>query len=181
MFARSRVALTIALPGKHDCNLIHANDKFLQMAGYSLDQVVGRDCRFLQGERQQHPQTKADIRAALSSGTETTAHLRNVRADGREFDNLLYLNPLRDIRGGLLYFLGSQYDLSKHFGVGSEEEHASELAALIGTANVDLARSGLSIISALARVSAANATIARNQLYLSGALRPRHAASKSAG
>jgi len=85
---------------------------FADLTGYDREQVIGRNCRFLQG-----PNTDAGsaprIRACLAVGQGCVEWIVNYRRDGTMFWNLLFISPVHDLDGRLLYFFGNQFDITK--------------------------------------------------------------------
>lgn len=78
----------------------------LSLKGYSPDMIVGRNCRFLQGEATA-PSSVKTIKEALLKGEEVTQLLLNYKLDGTPFWNLLCCIPLHDSNGELTYFIVS--------------------------------------------------------------------------
>ena len=101
------LALVLTDPNIKDNPIIYVNRAFETMSGYSQASSVGRNCRFLQGER-----TSADtvrtIRDCLAASQECTVDILNYRADGSPFWNRLHITPLLDHDGALRYFMGVQ-------------------------------------------------------------------------
>jgi PAS domain S-box-containing protein len=89
-----------------------ANHAFLELSGYAVDEVIGRNCRFLQGAGTD-PRAVAKIREALCIETEVTIELLNYRKDGSSFWNELFISPVHDVDGALLYYFSSSKDVSK--------------------------------------------------------------------
>ena len=91
--------------------LIYVNEGFERMTGYTAAEVLGRNCRFLQG-----PGTSADaiaeIRAALSGRRECLVEILNYRKDGSPFWNRLSITPVRDDAGEVTHFIGIQSDVT---------------------------------------------------------------------
>ena len=83
-----------------------ANAAFLKTTGYTADEVIGRNCRFLQGSDTDRP-TIDTIRSDVESGRESTHDLLNDRKDGTPFWNWLYFSPVFDDDGKLIYFFAS--------------------------------------------------------------------------
>nr|AML77384.1 putative LOV domain-containing protein [Leucodon julaceus] len=98
---------------QRDYPILYASAGFFNMTGYTPDEVIGRNCRFLQG-----PGTdKADIariREALQEGKSFCGRLLNYKKDGSAFWNLLTVTPIKDDDGKVLKFIGMQVEVSKH-------------------------------------------------------------------
>lgn len=94
-------------PRQPDNPIVACNDAFMQLTGYSREQIVGRNCRFLRGELTEPEQT-AMLRAAVAESRPVMVELINYRKDGSPFRNAVMIAPLFDERGELAYFLGSQ-------------------------------------------------------------------------
>ncbi len=89
------------------------NRAFERITGYSADEVVGRNCRFMQGGEANEGE-RADIRHALQHRQEYRGLLRNIRKDGGKFWNQLYLAPVRDGEGTVSHYLGIMNDVTEH-------------------------------------------------------------------
>ncbi len=105
------IALTLVDALAPDMPLIYANPEFYRMTGTRPEQVIGRNCRFLQGEDRDQAGLR-ELRAAMSSGQPCTVTLRNYHADGSAFQNQLTVVPVRDAEGALTHFAGIQRDIS---------------------------------------------------------------------
>ncbi len=103
--------ITIADARLPDQPLIYANDGFERMTGYTAEEVLGLNCRFLQG-----PLTRADdvaaIRAALAAHQPCVAEILNYRKDGTSFWNRLSVTPVRTASGEVTHFIGIQSDVT---------------------------------------------------------------------
>ncbi|MBD3640063.1 MAG: EAL domain-containing protein [Marinobacter sp.] len=106
--------IVIADAQKPDLPLVYVNPTFERITGFSPEESVGRNCRFLQGsgEDPSNEQALAEIRKALAIGGETSVVLRNFRKDGTPFWNDLYLSPIRNDEGDVTHFVGVQNDIS---------------------------------------------------------------------
>jgi PAS domain S-box-containing protein len=91
--------------------IIYANEGFERLTGYAKNEVVGRNCRFLQGPNTD-PDAVRTIRNSLAKGTECTVQLLNYRKDGTPFWNRLSITPLRNKRGEITHFVGIQSDVT---------------------------------------------------------------------
>ena len=101
----------LADPSVKDCPIVYASEEFYRTSRYSRDDVLGRNCRFLQGPKTNQI-TIARIRTAIKSGQESCEAVLNYRRDGTPFMNLLLTAPLYDNRGSVRYFIGAQIDVS---------------------------------------------------------------------
>ena len=101
----------LADPSVKDCPIVYASEEFYRTSRYSRDDVLGRNCRFLQGPKTNRTAV-ARIGAAVKSGQESCETVLNYRRDGTPFMNLLLTAPLYDNRGSVRYFIGAQIDVS---------------------------------------------------------------------
>ncbi|MFO7693319.1 MAG: SpoIIE family protein phosphatase [Vicinamibacterales bacterium] len=103
--------VTIADARRPDRPLIYANEGFERMTGYAAADVMGRNCRFLQG-----PATDADdvaeIRSALAENRACVVEILNYRKDGTTFWNRLSITPVRNASGEVTHFIGVQSDVT---------------------------------------------------------------------
>ncbi|HEY9623771.1 MAG TPA: PAS domain-containing protein [Crinalium sp.] len=104
--------ILITDPGQLDNPIIYANPAFLRITGYELDEVLGQNCRFLQGADTDQ-NTVAQIRQAIAEQREISTTILNYRKDGRPFWNELKITPIISEDGKLLYFVGLQTDVSE--------------------------------------------------------------------
>lgn len=109
------VGITISDPDQDDNPIIYANEAFERITGYSREEVIGRNCRFLQGE-ESDPQAIATIRKAIDEGEPVSVELVNYRRSGEPFWNELTIAPLIDESGQITNFVGFQDDVSERKG-----------------------------------------------------------------
>ncbi|KAL5581148.1 hypothetical protein UlMin_013590 [Ulmus minor] len=100
-------------PRLPDNPIIFASDSFLELTEYSREEILGRNCRFLQGP-ETDPATVRKIREAIDNQTDVTVQLINYSKTGKKFWNLFHLQPMRDQKGEVQYFIGVQLDGSQH-------------------------------------------------------------------
>jgi len=140
--AASSNGIVITDPRAPDDPIVYVNPAFERISGYTADEVVGHNCRFLQGEDRDQPALD-DLRSALSEEREFRVVLRNYRKDGTPFWNELYISPVHDEQGRLTNFVGVQNDITERRRIEdvlreSEErfratfEHAAIGAAQVG-------------------------------------------------
>jgi len=97
-----------------DNPIVYASEGFLRLTGYTLDQVLGRNCRFLQGPGTD-PKAVERIRKGIEKGEDTTVVLLNYRCDGSHFWNQFFVAPLRDGQGNIVNFMGVQCKVSEDY------------------------------------------------------------------
>lgn len=118
--------VTLSDPDQPDSPIVYANKAFERLTGYEQDEIIGRNCRFLQGPDKEQPEIDT-IRAALKVREGCAVTLRNYRKDGTLFHNHLEITPLFDHKGELLYYLGVQYDITYKVDAESEIRHLNAM------------------------------------------------------
>lgn len=150
MLDGSKVGTIVTDPSQQDNPIIYTNRTFIEMTGYTQQEVIGKNCRFLQG-----PETdKEDIekmRKAIAAEEAITLTLRNYRKDGSPFWNRLAIEPVQI--EDKLYFIGTQTDItlerSQQQAIMANEDEIEKLmlpilsiqenvatVALVGTMNL---------------------------------------------
>ena len=125
--AQTRMAVCLTDPRLDDDPIIFCNEAFQQLTGYREDEIVGRNCRFLQGPDTDQRQV-AKIRDAIRDESVVVVELLNYRKDGSSFWNTLHLGPIYDEAGHLKYFFGSQWDVTDIHQSRADERHAKAMA-----------------------------------------------------
>ncbi len=125
--AQTRMAVCLADPRRADMPIVFVNRAFAQLTGYSESEVVGLNCRFLQGPGTD-PETVQRVRDALASEDVLIVEMLNYRKDGTPFWNALHLGPIYDENGALIYYFGSQWDVSDVHAARADEQHARTMA-----------------------------------------------------
>jgi PAS domain S-box-containing protein len=108
---RAPVGITIADMRLPDEPMIYVNDAFERLTGYDVEEAVGQNCRFLQGE-QSDERKISRMRAAIENDEGTAVELRNYRKDGTEFWNRVEIAPISDANGEVTHYVGYQTDVS---------------------------------------------------------------------
>ncbi|HEV2612256.1 MAG TPA: histidine kinase famiy protein [Noviherbaspirillum sp.] len=108
----TRMPMVVSDPNLPDNPIVFVNRAFIDLTGYEEQDVLGRNCRFLQGELTD-PDTVAEIRAGVSEGRAVAVDILNYKADGTSFWNALFIGPIFDEQGKLLYFFASQIDITR--------------------------------------------------------------------
>lgn len=105
-------ALTLSDIRTPDAPLVYVNRGFEKMTGYERGEVIGRNCRFLQG-----PDTSSDavaqMRAAIAGGAPLIVDVFNYRKNGTPFWNRLSLTPVKDPSGRATHYIGIQSDITR--------------------------------------------------------------------
>ncbi|GAA6177576.1 PAS domain-containing protein [Sulfitobacter pacificus] len=120
----ARIPLCVSDPNIADNPIVFANDAFMTLTGYTPEEVIGKNCRILQGAGTT-PESVNAIRRAIEGQKVETVEILNYRKDGSSFLNALQLGPILDDDGRLIYFFGSQLDISEK---REAERKARELA-----------------------------------------------------
>ena len=108
----SNEGITISDALQPENPIIYANQGFVRLTGYSKDEVIGKNCRFLQGPHSD-PQTVGVITRALETGRQCTVELLNYRKDGTPFWNRLSITPVFNEAGQITNFVGVQSDITE--------------------------------------------------------------------
>jgi len=111
--------VTLSDPDIEDMPLVYANKAFEIVTGYSNEETVGRNCRFLQGTDHDQPEV-SKLREAIKNKQEIGVTLRNYKKSGELFYNHLEMTPLFDPHGNLLYYLGVQFDITTQIRAAEE-------------------------------------------------------------
>ncbi|NDV01637.1 PAS domain-containing protein [Pseudoroseicyclus tamaricis] len=120
------VSIVITDPRVEDNPITFVNEAFQQLTLYSRDFAIGRNCRFLQGEKTE-PEALEALRVGISSGEEFQVILTNHRADGTTFRNQLVIAPVRDESGAISAFFGVQREIQEEEPVTSQVDLLREL------------------------------------------------------
>lgn len=115
----SRDGITIADARAEDLPLIFVNPAFERMTGYSYDEVVGQNCRFLQRGRTEQARSE-EMRAALGQGQGFSQVIMNYRKDDTPFWNELSVSPIHNERGHVTHFIGFQKDVTQRMRLDEE-------------------------------------------------------------
>ncbi|NJM60918.1 MAG: PAS domain-containing protein [Oscillatoriales cyanobacterium RU_3_3] len=131
--AASSNGIAIADAREPDRPIIYCNPAFEQLTGYSREEVLGRNCRFLQGPDTDRAELQR-LRNSLQSGKEVKVILKNYRKDGTPFWNELTVSPVRDDRGEITHFIGVQNDITPRVKAETALQESEERFRAIATA-----------------------------------------------
>jgi diguanylate cyclase (GGDEF)-like protein/PAS domain S-box-containing protein len=116
--------ITITDPHQPDNPIVYANAAFEQLTGYSAEEAIGRNCRFLQGSERNQPSLE-EVRAAIREERECRVVVRNYRKDGTLFWQELSISAVRDEQGRLTHFVGVHADVTER---KLEQDHLAHQA-----------------------------------------------------
>ena len=111
--------ITLADPDLEDMPLVYVNKAFENMTGYTMEEVVGKNCRFMQGEDRDQKERHI-MQEAIKNKQPVEVTFKNYRKNGEVFFNHLEMSPLYDSSGKLMYYLGVQLDVTQQ--IHAEEE-----------------------------------------------------------
>ena len=109
----TRMSMLITDPRQTDNPIVFVNDAFIKLTGYARDEVIGRNCRFLQGANSSVEMVRK-MREAIAARRDVFAELINYRRDGEPFWNSIFISPVKDERGQAVFFFASQFNISSH-------------------------------------------------------------------
>ena len=141
-FKATRMPMIVTDPNQSDNPIIFCNEAFRRLTGYRDDEIIGRNCRFLQGPETDNA-TIAKIREGIAAGHDVAVDILNYRKDGTTFWNAVFISPVRDEAGTIIYFFASQLDFTT---VKSRE---ADLAAARHEAEAEVAKNTATLKAAL--------------------------------
>ena len=130
----SRNGIIIADATAFDTPIVYVNPAFERMTGYSAAEVIGRNCRFLQGTDRQQSE-RDTLRHAIQEGCEASSTMRNYRKDGTLFHNEVSISPVHDETGVLRSFIGIQNDVTERRLLEDQLTHQAFHDSLTGLPN----------------------------------------------
>src|SRR5215210_1177536 len=111
--AASHAAIVITDSNEPGNPIVYANPAFERITGYSIEEAIGKNCRFLQGEDRDQSVLE-ELRAAIGEGRDCQVILRNYKKDGTLFWNELSISLMHDEEGNISNFVGMLDDVTEH-------------------------------------------------------------------
>ena len=144
---KTRMPMILTDPSLPDDPIVFANQAFQDLSGYGAEDLLGRNCRFLQGPDTDPAHVQA-IRDALAAKRDIAIDILNYRRDGTPFLNELFISPILDRDGRVLYHFGSQVDVTGYRNANrqlaaNERRHRAVFDSAVDFAIVVIDRDGL--------------------------------------
>ncbi len=137
--------MLITDPGQPDNPIVFVNDAFSRLTGYGRHEIIGRNCRFLQGPETDRSEVSR-LRDAIAAKTPIELDLLNYKKDGAKFWNRVLVSPVFDVDGALTYFFASQFDVTL------ERERLAQLERERGDLESEVARRDAELIASEQRL-----------------------------
>lgn len=152
--AQTRMAVCLTDPYRGDNPMVFVNPAFCTLTGYPSEELVGRNCRLLQGP-DTDGKTVAVLREAIAEEEVVVVDLLNYRKDGSAFWNALHIGPIHDANGELQFFFGSQWNVSEMHAARAGEHLAHVLTHELS----HRMRNMFAVISGIVSISARHAGV----------------------
>ncbi|MBK1662758.1 PAS domain-containing protein, partial [Paracraurococcus ruber] len=154
----TRMPMILTNPNLPDNPIVFANRAFQQLTGYTEKEIVGRNCRFLQGA-QTDREAVEELHQAIAEERPISVEILNYKRDGTPFWNALFIAPVHDTAGKLLYFFASQLDVTRRHTAEQAFRQAQKMES-IGQLTAGLAHD----FNNLLQVISGNLDILRDEL-----------------
>lgn len=145
--AHARLPLCITDPKLPDNPIVYVNAAFTELTGYTSEEILGQNCRFLQGPLTSRESIDS-VRQILLDRRVDTVEILNYRKDGSTFLNALQLGPIEDEDGDLAFFFGSQLDISARRRAEAESRDLADAELLHRLRNI------VNVMTAMVRMTA---------------------------
>lgn len=134
----TRMPMVITDPRRPDNPIVFVNTAFQTLTGYDREEIIGRNCRFLQGP-DTDPAAPLAIRRAIEAEHDIQIDLLNYKKDGTPFWNALFLSPVRGDDGQVQFFFASQLDVSDRVNATTTiAREKADVDALVAARTADL-------------------------------------------
>ncbi len=130
----SRMPMCLSDPHQPDSPLVFCNRAFEELTGYEQHEILGRNCRFLQG-KDTDPAMIDEIRRGIAAGEDVQLEILNYRKDGSSFWNALFVSPVIDSRGRLVYYFASQLNVTRRHEADAILQQSRRMETLGGMAS----------------------------------------------
>ncbi|TNC67209.1 histidine kinase famiy protein [Rubellimicrobium roseum] len=144
----TRMPMILTDPRQPDNPIVFANKAFLDLTGYEEQEVLGRNCRFLQGPKTDRD-TVSVLRDAVKAHEPVSLEILNYKRDGTPFWNAVFIGPVHNPQGELLYFFASQLDVTRRRASEDSFRQAQKMEA-VGQLTAGLAHDFNNLLTAIA-------------------------------
>jgi PAS domain S-box-containing protein len=166
----TRMPMILTDPHQPDNPIVFANKAFLDLTLYEEAEVLGRNCRFLQGAQTDREMVR-QLRDAVAVKDSIALEILNYRRDGSPFWNAVFIGPVYDTSGNLLYFFASQLDVTRRRESEKTSAQAQKMEA-VGQLTAGLAHDFnnlLQVVNGNLELATARVTDERALRYLQSA------------
>lgn len=118
--------IVIADALKNDFPIIYANESFQTLTGFSLAEILGKNCLFLEVDTDEQSKIES-LKKLLKNGESSQAIIKNYKKDGTLFYNDLYITPIKNSAGVITNFIAIQNDLTERVTLQQEKEHWAKI------------------------------------------------------
>jgi len=125
----TRMPMILTDPNTDDNPIVFANKAFLDLTGYEEDEILGRNCRFLQGAQTDRGSV-AEMRRTVETRGSVALEVLNYRRDGSAFWNAVFIGPVYDTDGKLQYFFASQLDVTRRRNTEQSYRQAQKMESI---------------------------------------------------
>jgi len=125
----TRMPMILTDPNRDDNPIVFANKAFLDLTGYEEDEILGRNCRFLQGAQTDRAHV-TEMREAVRTKSAVALELLNYRRDGSPFWNAVFIGPVYDKAGDLRFFFASQLDVTRRRNTEQSYRQAQKMESI---------------------------------------------------
>ncbi|HVG49950.1 MAG TPA: histidine kinase famiy protein [Rubellimicrobium sp.] len=143
----TRMPMILTNPRLPDNPIVFANKAFLDLTGYEESEVLGRNCRFLQGPRTDRGMVQ-ELREAVAAQQPISIEILNYKRDGSPFWNAVFIGPVTNPQGELLYFFASQLDITRRRESEESYRQAQKMEA-VGQLTAGLAHDFNNLLQAI--------------------------------
>ncbi len=164
----TRMAMVFSDPHQDDAPIVFCNAAFCEQTGYPENEVIGRNCRFLQGPATD-PATVKRIAESLVRREIVSEEIYNYRRDGRGFWNALYISPIFDPEGKLLYYFGSQVDVTRRKEAALQQQQRLDTVGVMASGVAHAFNNLMTVVVASIDQAAAQAANENQRLQLARA------------
>ena len=129
MIESSPIAACITDPRLPDNPIVNCNDAFIKLTGYTREEIIGRNCRFLTGEGTEE-ELSQQLRDGIAHKQPVMVEIINYKKDGTPFRNAVMVAPIFDSEGEIEFFLGSQVEVAQDAVLESEQKRIDARARI---------------------------------------------------